>query len=116
MALMATRTKLSRFIQITLNLNSNTRGSIFHHSYSSSASSAAAATEAIGVGFDLFGVKDYEDYRRSLYGEITHKALLVDAVGTLVVPSQPMAQVLNLFFFFLILHCIQFVLNFVSFN
>lgn len=93
MALMATRTKLSRFIQITLNLNSNTSGSIFHHSYSSSASSAAAATEAIGVGFDLFGVKDYEDYRRSLYGEITHKALLVDAVGTLVVPSQPMAQI-----------------------
>ena len=39
-------------------------------------------------------VKDYEDYRKSLYGDITHKALLVDAVGTLVVPSQPMAQVL----------------------
>lgn len=38
-------------------------------------------------------VKDYEDYRRSLYGGLTHKALLVDAVGTLVVPSQPMAQV-----------------------
>ncbi|KAJ6332142.1 hypothetical protein OIU76_010518, partial [Salix suchowensis] len=38
-------------------------------------------------------VKDYEDYRKSLYGDITHKALLVDAVGTLVVPSQPMAQI-----------------------
>lgn len=46
------------------------------------------------VGLEILGVlKDYEEYRRSLYGEITHKALLVDAVGTLVVPSQPMAQV-----------------------
>lgn len=39
------------------------------------------------------GLKDYEEYRRALYGGITHKALLVDAVGTLVIPSQPMAQV-----------------------
>ncbi|GFP80822.1 haloacid dehalogenase-like hydrolase domain-containing protein 3 [Phtheirospermum japonicum] len=38
-------------------------------------------------------VKEYVDYRRSLYGGLTHKALLVDAVGTLVVPSQPMAQI-----------------------
>ncbi|KAG6769110.1 hypothetical protein POTOM_024726 [Populus tomentosa] len=38
-------------------------------------------------------VKDYEDYRKSLYGDISHRALLVDAVGTLVAPSQPMAQV-----------------------
>ena len=46
------------------------------------------------VGLDILGVvKDYADYRRSLYGDITHKALLVDAVGTLVVPSQPMAQI-----------------------
>lgn len=62
------------------------------------ASSAVASMEpdALGsraIGFEILGVKDYEDYRRSLYGEITHKALLVDAVGTLVVPSQPMAQV-----------------------
>ena len=45
------------------------------------------STEAAAVA------RDYEEYRRSLYGEITHKAVLVDAVGTLVVPSQPMAQV-----------------------
>lgn len=44
-------------------------------------------------GWDLLGAKEYLEYRRSLYGEITHKALLVDAVGTLLVPSQPMAQV-----------------------
>ncbi|RRT76423.1 hypothetical protein B296_00023322 [Ensete ventricosum] len=44
-------------------------------------------------GWDLAGAIEYLEYRRSLYGEITHKALLVDAVGTLVVPSQPMAQV-----------------------
>ncbi|KAM7270139.1 hypothetical protein ACFE04_029353 [Oxalis oulophora] len=40
-----------------------------------------------------WGAKDYLDYRKSLYGEITHKALLVDAVGTLLAPSQPMAQI-----------------------
>ncbi|KAF5941144.1 hypothetical protein HYC85_022311 [Camellia sinensis] len=45
---------------------------------------------------NVMGSKDYEDYRRSLYGGITHKALLVDAVGTLVVPSQPMAQASSL--------------------
>lgn len=40
------------------------------------------------------GAKDYFDYRRSLYGgHITHRALLVDAVGTLLAPSQPMAQI-----------------------
>lgn len=44
-------------------------------------------------GWDLAGAIEYLEYRRSLYGEITHKALLVDAVGTLVAPSQPMAQV-----------------------
>ncbi|KAJ8465679.1 hypothetical protein OPV22_028231 [Ensete ventricosum] len=44
-------------------------------------------------GWDLAGAIEYLEYRRSLYGEITHKALLVDAVGTLVVPSQPMAQI-----------------------
>ncbi|CAI0374562.1 unnamed protein product [Linum tenue] len=59
--------------------------------YSSSA--AAALETAVPEPFDLLGVKDYEDYRRSLYGDVTHKALLVDAVGTLVVPSQPMAQI-----------------------
>ncbi|EPS70560.1 hypothetical protein M569_04202, partial [Genlisea aurea] len=36
---------------------------------------------------------DYEDYRRHLYGGLTHKALLVDVAGTLLVPSQPMAQI-----------------------
>lgn len=48
----------------------------------------------MGFGVELFGgLKDYEEYRRAMYGDITHRALLVDAVGTLVVPSQPMAQV-----------------------
>ncbi|THG23079.1 hypothetical protein TEA_019909 [Camellia sinensis var. sinensis] len=41
---------------------------------------------------DMVSLKDYEEYRKALYGGITHKALLVDAVGTLVLPSQPMAQ------------------------
>lgn len=51
--------------------------------YSSEAAAVSPAAEA----------KDYEEYRRALYGGITHKAVLVDAVGTLFVPSQPMAQV-----------------------
>lgn len=62
----------------------------------SSFSTAAAAVEAPASASveRLFGlVKEYEDYRRGLYGGLTHKALLVDAVGTLVIPSQPMAQV-----------------------
>ncbi|KAF5938283.1 hypothetical protein HYC85_025789 [Camellia sinensis] len=33
---------------------------------------------------DMVSLKDYEEYRKALYGGITHKALLVDAVGTLI--------------------------------
>uniref|UniRef100_A0A7C9AL81 N-acylneuraminate-9-phosphatase n=1 Tax=Opuntia streptacantha TaxID=393608 RepID=A0A7C9AL81_OPUST len=59
-----------------------------------SAESAAAEMEVGHVGSMGFWLKDYEDYRKSLYGgKITHKALLVDAVGTLVVPAQPTAQI-----------------------
>lgn len=64
---------------------------------SGSFSSSAANSEVMNSS-RLVGWKGYEEYRRALYGgNITHKALLVDAVGTLVVPSQPMAQVLFLF-------------------
>lgn len=57
------------------------------YSYSSSSEEAA----------DLKPRRDYYDeYRMAKYGgKLTHKALLVDAVGTLVIPSQPMAQVLS---------------------
>ncbi|KAH7511755.1 hypothetical protein FEM48_Zijuj12G0016400 [Ziziphus jujuba var. spinosa] len=114
MALMASsRTKLSRLLTIFTekaqnlksgscfngvsgsfgaNPNAGLQGALF---YSSSAL-ASKESEVIGsrrMGWEILGVKDYEDYRRSLYGEITHKALLVDAVGTLLVPSQPMAQI-----------------------
>lgn len=70
--------------------------------YSTTTTPAVKSNESelgVGVGsrrggFDIMGVvKEYDDYRRSLYGDITHKALLVDAVGTLVLPSQPMAQI-----------------------
>ncbi|KAA8517990.1 hypothetical protein F0562_015464 [Nyssa sinensis] len=61
-------------------------------SFSSSASAVAPLDSEV-FGSRLWGLKDYEDYRRALYGGMTHKALLVDAVGTLVVPSQPMAQI-----------------------
>lgn len=61
---------------------------------SASSSSAVVAEDESGGIYGLGSVlKEYEDYRRSLYGEITHKALLVDAVGTLLVPAQPTAQV-----------------------
>ncbi|CAA3001356.1 N-acylneuraminate-9-phosphatase-like [Olea europaea var. sylvestris] len=69
-------------------------------SFSSSAASAAVEAETASPsaevlnGSRLFGLlKEYEDYRRNLYGGLTHKALFVDAVGTLLVPSQPMAQI-----------------------
>nr|GMC81982.1 haloacid dehalogenase-like hydrolase domain-containing protein 3 [Ipomoea batatas] len=58
---------------------------------SSFSTTAAAAEESPERMFGL--LKDYEDYRRAMYGGLTHKALLVDAVGTLVIPSQPMAQI-----------------------
>ncbi|OAY43300.1 haloacid dehalogenase-like hydrolase domain-containing protein 3 isoform X2 [Manihot esculenta] len=105
---MAVITKLTRVLSYFVNNNSNkilssTRSEACASGfarYSSSAAAAAVATEvdmdvvgSRGVGLEMLGVKDYEDYRRSLYGEITHKALLVDAAGTLVVPSEPMAQI-----------------------
>lgn len=46
-------------------------------------------------------LKDYFDYRKSVYGEVTHRALLVDVVGTLIVPAQPTAQVS----YFVVLFC-----------
>ncbi|KAJ3683825.1 hypothetical protein LUZ60_014052 [Juncus effusus] len=56
--------------------------------------STAAEAEAERCGrWDLMAAREYEQYRRSIYGEITHRALLVDAVGTLLVPAQPMAQI-----------------------
>lgn len=111
MALISARTKISRILSTLSHNNFLSRSPFFSNGVQpvdrlhplggfgrSFASSAVASVEhdALGsraMGFEILGVKDYEDYRRSLYGEITHKALLVDAVGTLVVPSQPMAQV-----------------------
>ena len=117
MALMANRTKLSGLFSsvICRNLLFGS-GSCSHGgkerfkvdlgsqlrplSYSTSAL-AQHECEVVGsrhMGLEILGVKDYVDYRRSLYGEISHKALLVDAVGTLVIPSQPMAQVSSYLF------------------
>ncbi|KAF0918492.1 hypothetical protein E2562_024265 [Oryza meyeriana var. granulata] len=39
------------------------------------------------------GAREYYDYRRAIYGDITHKAILVDVAGTLLAPTEPMAQV-----------------------
>uniref|UniRef100_A0A453D8P2 Uncharacterized protein n=1 Tax=Aegilops tauschii subsp. strangulata TaxID=200361 RepID=A0A453D8P2_AEGTS len=38
------------------------------------------------------GTREYYEYRRAIYGDITHKAILVDAAGTLLAPTEPMAQ------------------------
>jgi hypothetical protein len=45
------------------------------------------------AGWELSAAREYYDYRKSIYGDVTHRALLVDAVGTLIVPAQPTAQV-----------------------
>jgi hypothetical protein len=57
-----------------------------------------AAEVAAGAGpgaarWELLGAREYYDYRRAMYGDITHKAILVDAAGTLLAPTEPMAQV-----------------------
>ncbi|XP_078170974.1 haloacid dehalogenase-like hydrolase (HAD) superfamily protein [Carex rostrata] len=63
--------------------------------FATAAGAAAEEAEVNGEGgrWDLKAMREYEQYRRSIYGEITHRALLVDAVGTLVEPAQPMAQI-----------------------
>nr|XP_020173193.2 uncharacterized protein LOC109758739 [Aegilops tauschii subsp. strangulata] len=66
----------------------------------SGSSAPAAATEApeavVGAGgarWEPMGTREYYEYRRAIYGDITHKAILVDAAGTLLAPTEPMAQV-----------------------
>lgn len=92
-----TRTKLPRIVSIFSNnfkkWNPPTRFGSCSGVLSRNASTSTAAEPDV-AGLEMFGAKDYVDYRKSLYGDITHKALLVDAVGTLLIPSQPMAQVL----------------------
>ncbi|XP_060177399.1 uncharacterized protein LOC132607448 isoform X1 [Lycium barbarum] len=92
---MAARTRIVRSLS---NLTRKPKLQVLvNGSHVSSFSTAAAAVSQVeeppssGILFGL--VKEYEEYRRALYGGLTHKALLVDAVGTLVIPSQPMAQI-----------------------
>uniref|UniRef100_A0A0E0EFK1 Haloacid dehalogenase-like hydrolase domain-containing protein 3 n=1 Tax=Oryza meridionalis TaxID=40149 RepID=A0A0E0EFK1_9ORYZ len=55
---------------------------------------AEAAGAAAGIArWEPMGAREYYDYRRAIYGDITHKAILVDAAGTLLAPTEPMAQV-----------------------
>ncbi|CAL5061226.1 unnamed protein product [Urochloa decumbens] len=59
-----------------------------------SGAAAAAAAVAAGVArWEPMGAREYYDYRRAIYGDITHKAIFVDAAGTLLAPTEPMAQV-----------------------
>ncbi|KAG8063331.1 hypothetical protein GUJ93_ZPchr0003g18272 [Zizania palustris] len=57
------------------------------------AEAEAEAEREGGARWELSAAREYYDYRKSIYGGVTHRALLVDAVGTLVVPAQPTAQV-----------------------
>ncbi|XP_039024884.1 uncharacterized protein LOC120158011 [Hibiscus syriacus] len=103
MALTATaRSELRKFLNraprpgfIGSDFNGHTRPPTptFSRDFSSSSSAAEVAPRRDPMGFESVGMKEYLDYRRSLYGEITHKAVLVDAAGTLLAPSQPMAQI-----------------------
>ncbi|KAG8064983.1 hypothetical protein GUJ93_ZPchr0004g38522 [Zizania palustris] len=43
--------------------------------------------------WEPMGAREYYDYWRAIYGDITHKAILVNAAGTLLAPTEPMAQV-----------------------
>lgn len=58
---------------------------------------AAEVPEAVvgagGARWEPMGAREYYDYRRAIYGDITHKAILVDAAGTLLAPTEPMAKV-----------------------
>lgn len=100
------RTKTARLLSSithkpTLQNTTSINGNLAHFkkqpdpvSRSGSFSSSSAANSEVMNSSRLVGWKGYEEYRRALYGgNITHKALLVDAVGTLVIPSQPMAQI-----------------------
>uniref|UniRef100_A0A8R7TV76 Uncharacterized protein n=1 Tax=Triticum urartu TaxID=4572 RepID=A0A8R7TV76_TRIUA len=64
---------------------------------SSASAAAAEAPEAVvgagGARWEPMGAREYYDYRRAIYGDITHKAILVDAAGTILAPTESMAQV-----------------------
>lgn len=92
MALMAaaTKSKLTRFLFSSSSLSLTQRSNVSRRTHPFSSAAAAAVNKE---PLEIWGATDYLNYRRSLYGEITHKALLVDAVGTLLIPSQPMAQI-----------------------
>lgn len=90
MAIVRNKT-MSQILKICSNSTINTRT---YHKTCWTTTSAPSATTEVGVKSMGFWLKDYEDYRKSLYGgNITHKALFVDAVGTLLVPAQSTAQV-----------------------
>ncbi|KAL3702199.1 hypothetical protein R1sor_020221 [Riccia sorocarpa] len=60
---------------------------------SSSAKQAVAVqTSAAVIDYDDYSF-DYDCLRRAANGGLSHKALLVDAAGTLLIPSQPAAKV-----------------------
>ncbi|XBI44414.1 hypothetical protein VPH35_109049 [Triticum aestivum] len=57
----------------------------------------AEAPEAVvgagGARWELMGAWEYYDYRRAIYDDITDKAILVDATGIILAPTESMAQV-----------------------
>ncbi|KAF5938280.1 hypothetical protein HYC85_025786 [Camellia sinensis] len=86
-----TKSKISNLLSILTATNKTP--SLASASYSNGAARKFRVNPfgVLGRSLSSSSLKDYEEYRKALYGGITHKALLVDAVGTLVLPSQPMA-------------------------
>ncbi|KAK1294041.1 hypothetical protein QJS10_CPA16g01054 [Acorus calamus] len=93
LSLMATSTSLKRTLFRVFADAARGPSSAFRRAHSSAAAAPAAEEGPRRLGLGLLGTKDYDEYRREVYGEITHRALFVDAVGTLFVPSQPTAQI-----------------------
>ncbi|KAF7063417.1 hypothetical protein CFC21_069935 [Triticum aestivum] len=64
---------------------------------SSAPAAAVEHTEAVvgagGARWEPMGAREYYDYRRGIYDDITHKAILVDAPSTILAPTESMAQV-----------------------
>ncbi|KAJ8423193.1 hypothetical protein Cgig2_023384 [Carnegiea gigantea] len=92
---MATMSRISRALRTSTTTTTTILTSRFSPTRNSGGARPYSAEVEVGhAGSMGYWLKDYEDYRRSLYGgKITHKALLVDAVGTLLVPAQSTAQI-----------------------
>ncbi|KAG5252706.1 haloacid dehalogenase hydrolase domain-containing [Salix suchowensis] len=87
----AARAKLTRILSRIFINNVNDKAQRVMRSGSSFDGLAKYSTSAAAV------VKDYEDYRKSLYGDITHKALLLMLLVLLWFPHNPWLRYLCIY-------------------